>query len=237
MVTETFEYFDETLPCIGYLAKPNESGRFPVVLVVHDWSGCNDFAKQAADRLAEQGYLALAVDMFGHGKIGKTNEEKSALIQVFLDDRLLLLKRLRAALNAAKALKQAEDSRVAAIGFCFGGLCVLDLARSGEELNAVVSFHGLFLPTPYPLEKIKASVLALHGYDDPMVTPDQMLRFANEMTAAKADWQINAYGQTMHAFMNPQANDSALGTVYQPRTAKRAWAAMLMFLKETLAAD
>lgn len=235
MVTETFEYFDETLPCIGYLAKPSETGRFPLVLVVHDWSGCNEFAKQTAEQLAQAGYLALAVDMFGKGKVGKSTEEKAARIQVFIDDRLLLLRRLKAALFAAKALKQVDDTRVAAIGFCFGGLCVLDLARSGESMNAVVSFHGLFLSTPYPIKKIEARILALHGYDDPMVTPEQMLHFANELTAAKADWQINAYGQTMHAFMNPQANDPALGTVYQPRTAKRAWAAMLMFLKDAFA--
>lgn len=233
MSGDVFEYFDGSTPCIGYIARPESgSANLPVVMVVHDWSGCNSFAKATADRLASLGYIGFAIDVFGEGKIGHTKEEKSALIKPYIEDRSLLLARMQAALAAARLIKGADIAQVSAIGFCFGGLCVLDLARSGAELNAVVSFHGLFMPSSEPAKSIKAKVLALHGYDDPMVKPEQMIAFANEMTEAKADWQINAYGNTMHAFTNPQANDPVFGTVYNPVTADRAWQAMCLFLKE-----
>jgi dienelactone hydrolase len=122
---------------------------------------------------------------------------------------------------------------VAAIGFCFGGLCVLDLARTGEDLAGIVSFHGLFgSPGNTAGNTIRAKILVCHGWDDPMATPDQVLGLAEELTGQGADWQMHAYGKTMHAFTNPEANDPGFGTVYSERADRRSWAAMTNFLNE-----
>jgi dienelactone hydrolase len=139
-------------------------------------------------------------------------------------------------LNIAKVAKEqpeVDSSKVAAIGFCFGGLCVLDIARTGADLNGVVSFHGLFMPPGNTGgKKIKAKVLALHGWDDPMATPDQVTALGKELTDAGADWQLHAYGGTMHAFTNPDANDPDFGTVYNAAADTRSWTAMKNFLAE-----
>lgn len=235
-MTETtlLEYQDGNTLLEAYLAIP-AGDKKPVVLVSHDWSGKNDFARQTADELAKLGYIGFALDMYGKGCIGETKEEKIALMTPLMQNRGLLQQRINAALNTAKTLPQADTTRIAAIGFCFGGLCVLDLARSGAELNGVVSFHGLLGAPGTPQQTIQAKILALHGYDDPMATPDQVTEFGNEMTALHADWQLHMYGNTKHAFMNPQANDPALGLAYQPATAARAWRQMKDFLSEIFA--
>ena len=153
----------------------------------------------------------------------------------FMEDRALLQGRMIAALETVRQQPEVDAARVAAIGFCFGGLCVLDLARSGADLNGVVSFHGLFMPPGNSnAKKIRAKVLVLHGYDDPMATPEQMLGLANELTLAEADWQIHAYGGTVHAFTNPVANDPGFGTVYKEAADRRSWQSMGNFLEEVL---
>ncbi len=140
------------------------------------------------------------------------------------------------ALNALKLLPWVDDSKIAAIGFCFGGLCSLDLARTGANLKGVVSFHGL-LGAPGNTEGnlIKAKILALHGHDDPMVPVEQVIAFEKEMTLAGADWQLHTFGNTMHAFTNPVANNPDFGTVYQPDADRRSWLAMQNFLAEIFA--
>lgn len=211
----------------------NTAQKRPAVLVVHDWSGQNDFARQKATQLAEMGYVGFAVDMYGNGQEGQTKEEKIALMSPLMEDRSLLLGRLLAAVNAVKYLPSVEPHKIAAIGYCFGGLCVLDLARSGEAISGVVSFHGLLeAPALHLPKKIQASVLALHGQADPMVPMDHVERFADEMTAAQADWQLHMYGNTLHAFTNPLANDPDFGTVYSAKADQRSWVAMQNFLKE-----
>ena len=155
-------------------------------------------------------------------------------MQPFLEDRTLLQARMDASVSAACKLTQSDATQVSAIGFCFGGLCVLDLARSGADIKAVVSFHGLFSPPDNPgAEKIKSRVLVLHGYDDPMATPDAMVGLADELTHLQADWQIHAYGGTMHAFTNPAAKDPDFGTVYHPLADNRAWRSMKDFLQDS----
>ncbi len=231
--TKKIEYSDGDTLLEGYYAYEDDNEKKPVVLIAHDWSGRNDFASQKAEKLAELGYVGFALDMFGKGVIGRTKEEKSALIQPLIDNRSALQHRMLAAFNTAKQLEMVDPKKVAAIGFCFGGLCVLDLARSGAEVKGVVSFHGLLhAPEDAVEHTIRAKVLALHGFDDPMVTPDQVIDFGEEMTHAKADWQLDMYGHTMHAFTNPQANDPAFGTVYSKQADTRAWTAMREFLKE-----
>lgn len=235
--TEIISYHDGNTSLEGYCAyDEKQTTKKPGVLIVHDWSGRNHFAEQKAKQLAELGYVGFAVDMYGEGKTGNTKEEKAALMTPVLQDRPLLLRRMTAALNTLRNLDQVDTHRLAAIGFCFGGLCALDLARSGADIRGVVSFHGALTPPPQTDAKsIKAALLVLHGYDDPMVTPDQVDAFAKEMTRAQADWQINMYGHTMHAFTNPEANDPDFGTVYQPKTEARAFNAMQLFFKEIFA--
>lgn len=225
------------IPLHGYYAYDESvSGERPVVLVSHDWSGRNEFAEKKAQLLAEMGYVGFAIDMYGKGQQGETKEEKTTLMKPLMEDRTLLCERIIAAVRAVESIPQADTNNIAAIGFCFGGLCVLDLARAGENIRGVVSFHGLLGASPLHLPKpIKAKVLALHGHDDPMAPPEHVQRFAEEMTTAQADWQFHIYGHTSHAFMNPQANDPDAGLIYNPQTEKRAWRLAENFLKEVFA--
>ncbi|CEK09576.1 dienelactone hydrolase family protein [Legionella hackeliae] len=208
----------------------------PAVLVAHDWSGRNDFACEKAKMLAELGYVGFALDMYGQGRIGTITPEKMALMEPLANDRLLLRARMRAAYDAVLGMSEVDNSRIAVIGFCFGGLCALDLARSGADLKGVVSFHGLLdKPKDIPNQPIKAKVLALHGYDDPMVKPEQVNEFCHEMTEAHVDWQVHMYGHTQHAFANPHAHDKQLGTIYNAKAERRALQSMANFLAEIFA--
>ena len=222
---KTFEAF--------YAYDDTQTGPRPLVLVSHDWSGRNAFAEKKARQLAELGYVGFALDMYGKGILGNTKEEKSELIKPFFADRALIAHRMQVALSLASGLAEVDTSRIGAIGFCFGGLCVLDLARTGVDIKGVVSFHGLLnAPHATPEHPIRASILALHGFDDPMATPDQLVAFGQEMTAAKADWQAHVYGNTKHAFTNPDAHDEALGLIYQEKANDRSWLAMKNFFTE-----
>lgn len=235
--TQVHEYQDQGVTLKGYCAFDKSiTGKRPAVLVCHDWSGQNNFARQKADLLAEMGYVGFAVDMYGEGKTGETKEEKIALMHPLVENRTtLLLSRITAGLKAAQSLPFVDSSKIAAIGFCFGGLSILDLARSGADIKAAISFHGLLNPPSTPNKAIKADILALHGYDDPMADHQALIDFANEMTRSKAQFEINIYGHTMHAFTNPEANDPGFGTVYSKMAASRSWQAMATRLKEVFA--
>ncbi|QJD30207.1 dienelactone hydrolase family protein [Methylococcus geothermalis] len=207
----------------------------PAVLISHAWGGRDEFVCNKARRLAELGYVAFALDMYGKGVLGEGPEQNARLMQPFVSDRGLLQARIIAALDTLRALPEVDPARIAAMGFCFGGLCVLDLARTGADLRGVISFHGLFTPPGNTAgRKIRAKVLVLHGYDDPMAPPDQVIALGRELTEAGADWQIHMYGHTRHAFTNPLANDPAFGTVYDPVADRRSWQAMQNFLTEVL---
>jgi dienelactone hydrolase len=217
----------------GFLAYDEQKKPLPAVLVAHDWAGRNDFACEKAKMLAKMGYLGFALDMFGHGQLGDTTEEKMDLIKPLLNDRNLLRERICAAYDTVAAMPEVDKSRIAIIGFCFGGLCALDLARSGAKVKGVVTFHGLLdRPKVLTTRPIHAKLLVLHGYDDPMVKPEQVHEFCQEMTAAKVDWQVHMYGHTQHAFSNPQAHDTQLGTIYDAKAERRALQAMTNFLHE-----
>ncbi len=223
------------IPLHGFYAYDESlTGKRPAVIVVHDWSGQNEFAREKALLLAEMGYVGFALDMYGNGKEGKTKEEKVALMTPLMANRTLLAERILAAVHAVQSLPEVDAQKVAAIGFCFGGLCVLDLARTGEKISGVISFHGLLqAPSSHISKKIHAKILALHGQDDPMVPPEHVQNFAEEMTTAQADWQFHIYGNTQHAFMNPLANDPELGLKYNATTSQRAWRLASDFLKKT----
>lgn len=234
MHTSNYTYYQDGQELQGFLAYDENYGQpRPAVLVAHDWSGRNEFACKKAKMLAEMGYVGFAIDMYGEARLAQTVEEKTRCIEPFIQDRVLLRERILAAFNAVAGLAQVDSKRIAAIGFCFGGLCVLDLARSGTDLKGVVSFHGLLNKSEnLPNEAISAKILVLHGYDDPMVRPEQVHAFCQEMTAAQADWQVHIYGSTQHAFANPEAHDKQLGTIYNARAERRALQAMGNFLAE-----
>ena len=210
-------------------------GPLPGLLIGHEWGGRGEFVERKARRLAWHGFATFALDMFGKGKRGTTNAECSALITPFVQDRALLTRRVTAALTAAQQLPEVDTRRIGGLGFCFGGMCMLDLARSGADVRGVVAIHGLLKPTGLPAPgKIRAKVLVLHGFADPLGPPEDVFAVAKELTAAGADWQIHAYGNTMHSFTNPHSNDRANGMVYDEAADRRAWHALLQFLDEVL---
>lgn len=234
MHTESYVYHENNTVLHAYVAYPKQVlEKNPAVLVAHDWSGRNQFACNKAHELAELGYIGFALDMFGEAKVGLNVEEKQALIAPFVQDRRRLISRVMAAFEALTAMPSVDKQRIAAIGYCFGGMCVLDLARSGCSLSGVVSFHGLLHRSEaIPIHPITASVLALHGYDDPMVSPQQVNEFCLEMTQAKADWQVHMYGHTRHAFTNPEAHDLNMGTVYDKKSDYRSWQTTVQFIDD-----
>ncbi len=237
IITNTVNYLDGDVVLEGFFAFDDSlQGRRPAVLISHTWAGRDGFVQGKAEQLAELGYVGFALDMYGGGMVGASPKENERLMQPFIADRAMLQRRISAALAAVRLLPWVDDSNIAAIGFCFGGLCVLDLARSGADIKGVVSFHGL-LGAPDTLEKlpIKAKVLALHGHDDPMAPVAQVNAFEQEMTEAGADWQVHAYGHTVHAFTNPAANNPAFGMIYQPTAERRSWQSMKNFLTEIFA--
>ena len=237
IVENTLEYQDgDTMLEAFYAFDDSYQNRRPAVLISHAWLGRDSFVMDKARKLAGLGYLGFALDMYGKGILGKSRDENAQLMQPFMADRQKLQNRMQAALVTVKQLPQVDTSKIAAMGFCFGGLCVLDLARTGADIKGVVSFHGL-LDKPENTQgvKIKAKILALHGRDDPMVPPDLVLNFQEEMTQADADWQFISYGHTVHAFTNPVANDPDFGTVYQADADRRSWLAMQNFFAEIFA--
>lgn len=204
----------------------------PVVLIAHTIRGRTEFEEEKACALAKAGYLGIAMDLYGGGKQVRPPEEARTLMDALNADRKLLLQRMQWALAAARQQPEADPDRVAAIGFCFGGKCVLDLARSGADVAAVASFHGLYDPPDIHWNTpIKAKVLVLHGWDDPLAPPESVVALGQELTRKGASWELIAYGHTGHAFTNPLANDPARGLRYNPEANDQAWARMLGFLR------
>jgi dienelactone hydrolase len=233
--TETVEYKDGAAVLKGYLAYDESiKGKRPGVLVFSEWYGLNDYAKSRARQLAELGYVALAADVYGEGKVAKTPAEAAALTGEFRKDRKLLRSRGAAALATLKANPLVDADKTAAIGYCFGGTAVLELARSGAELGGVVSFHGgLDTPDPADAKNIKCKVLICHGAIDPHVDAAQVAAFAKEMTDAGVDWQMIYYAGAVHAFTNPASGDNmASGVAYNEKADRRSWAAMKQFFAE-----
>ena len=224
---ETFE---------GVLVSTDAAPR-PTVLIFPTIMGRSELELGFARRLASSGRAAFVADLYGREHIGKPREACRALMMALLGDRVLLQRRLVTVLEAVRALDEVEAERVAAIGFCFGGLCALDLARGGADVAGVASFHGLLKPPPDGAgTRIAAKVVVFHGWDDPMAPPGDVAALGAELTAAGADWQIHAYGGVMHGFTNPRAADPAAGILYDERAARRSWASLEGFLDECFAA-
>ena len=212
------------------------TGPVPGILVSHAWAGRSDFENSKAEKLAAMGYVGFALDLYGKGILGSGPDENGRLMQPFLDDRPMLQQRMRLALDELRSLPEVDEKKVAAIGFCFGGLCVLDLVRSAAEISGVASFHGLLgAPGNTTGNKSAARVLIMHGWDDPMAPPEDVLAVAAEMDALGAGWQIHAYGGTLHAFTNPAANDPDSGLQYDRAADRQSWNSLEHFLSEMFA--
>lgn len=232
--TRLIDYVDGETVLEGLLAwDDGVAGPRPGVMVAHAWAGRSELEDNKAVELAKLGYAGFALNLYGKGVLGGGTDENALLMQPFLDDRPMLQRRLLLSLDLMRDQPEVDESKLAAIGFCFGGLCVLDIARTGVDIAGVVSFHGLFgTPGNTSGNKIKASILLLHGWDDPMATPESVVALGEELTSMGADWQLHGYGNTMHAFTNPQANDPKMGTVYDASAERRSWTAMQNFLTE-----
>tara|TARA_B100001029_G_scaffold44065_1_gene34579 strand:- start:3272 stop:3991 length:720 start_codon:yes stop_codon:yes gene_type:complete len=225
-------YYDDSSECIGFLSIPESSNLVPLILVAHTWKGRSEFEDQKVIALNDLGYAGLSIDIFGEGINGQSVEENQALIEPFLNNRQLFRKRLISAVEFGKTISGVDSSRIALIGFCFGGLAAIELARSGYDVAGCVSFHGLLNQSDEPFQKVKSKLLVLHGDKDPMVSSEQILALQDEMTASEADWQFISYGNTYHAFTNPAADDIEMGTVYNHDSDRRSWIAMTNFLEE-----
>jgi dienelactone hydrolase len=235
IMTESVEYRQGEVTLQGYIAYDTSvKGRRPAVLVVHDWMGVSDDTKMRAEQLAALGYVALTADIYGKGVRPKNGQEAAAEAGKFNKDRSLLRARVRAGLDFLSSCEQADPSRLAVMGYCFGGTCALELARSGAPVKGVVTFHGgLANPNPADAKNIKGKVLVLHGADDPFVKQEDVKAFMDEMRAAGVDWQLTQYGGAVHAFtVKAAGNDNSKGAAYNETADRRSWQAMKDFFAE-----
>ena len=233
ITTKPVEYKDGSTTCVGLMAWDEErADARPCVLVSHAWGGRDSFADGKAVEMAAMGYVGFALDNYGGGQTPDTVEGKQALMNPLVGDRKALLKRLQAGHKAAAKLDEVDPDAMAMMGFCFGGLCTLDMARSGADLKAAVSFHGLLGGHELPKKKCKASVLIAHGWDDPMAPPEDVTAVMHELSEAGADAQLLAFSNTTHAFMVPGTDNPDMGLKYNKDSADRAWMQCLELLDE-----
>jgi dienelactone hydrolase len=233
--TEVVEYQHGDVVLEGYLAYDDAiEGERPGIVVVHEWTGLGDYARARAEQLAELGYVAFAIDMYGQGIRPTTPEEAGAQATIYRSDRQLMRDRADAGLQWLIDHELSDDDQIAAIGYCFGGGVVLEMARSGAPVDGVVSFHGnLDTPAPTDAEAIQGRVLVLHGAADPLVPEEQIAGFMAEMAAAEVDWQMVFYGGAVHSFTNPDAGHAEIeGVAYDADADARSWAAMRQFFNE-----
>jgi dienelactone hydrolase len=232
--TQTVEYQHGGTAFEGFLAYDDGlKGPRPGVLIVHQWKGLTEYEKKRAEMLAQLGYVAFAVDIYGKGVRPKDAAEAGATAGKYKSDRALLRARVNAGLDAMRKQPLVDPKRIVAIGYCFGGTTVIELARSGADIVGVVSFHGgLDSPTPADGKKIKCKVLACHGADDPFVPVKDRTAFEDEMRNAGVDWQLIQYGGAVHSFTDWNADGSMKGAQYNEPADKRSWADLQQFLAE-----
>ncbi len=234
--TADVRYEHDGTTLLGHLAAPDGDGPYPGVLVVHDWFGVGDHVRVRCEMLARLGYVALAADIYGEGVRPTTGAQASELARGFYGDLSLLRGRARAGLARLASEPGVDPSRLAAIGYCFGGSTVLQLARSGADLAGVVSFHGgLQTGPPGEAAAIRASVLVLTGASDPVVPDSAVTAWEDELRQApEAEWQVVTYSGAMHAFTVPGTDAPEHGSQFQPTAERRSWVAMKEFLAEIL---
>lgn len=235
IITSDVEYKDGDTTLQGFVAYDDAvKGSRPGVLVIHDWTGLQDYTKSRAKQLAELGYVAFAADVYGKGVRPTDPKECGAEAGKYKKDPAAWRKRVTAGLDEMKKQPNVDGAKLAAIGYCFGGTSVLELARTGAAVNGVVSFHGNLATTlPGESGKVKASVLVCHGADDPFVKPDEVAAFKEEMKKADVKLEFIAYPGAVHSFTKPEAgNDPSKGVAYQEKADKESWTAMKKFLGE-----
>ncbi|GAA4303428.1 dienelactone hydrolase family protein [Nibribacter koreensis] len=235
ITTQLVEYKEGQTTLEGYLAyDPAQKGKRPAVLVVHEWTGLNDYTKKRCDQLAKMGYVAFAADIYGKGVRPASPEAAGAESGKYKNNIPLLRARVNAGLDHLRKMNNVDGKKIAAIGYCFGGTTVLELARSGADVAGVVSFHGgLGTPNPADAKNIKAKVLVAHGAIDPYISKAELDGFYKEMNDAKVDYQFIAYSDAVHAFTNPDAgNDNSKGAAYNAAADRRSWEAMKQFFAE-----
>lgn len=229
------EYKHDGTTLQGYLAVPTlrAGDRRPAVLIVHDWNGLGDYEKRRARMVAELGYVALAVDVYGKGVRPATPQASGAEAGKYRGNRPLLRARLQAALEWVAKRRDVDPRRVAVMGYCFGGLAALELARSGAAVVGAVSFHGsLDTPTPADSKKIRGQILVLHGADDPFVPPAQVESFKKEMREGDVRYTFVAYPGAVHSFTEPEAgNDNSKGAAYNAEADRKSWSEMKDFFR------
>ncbi|QLH35761.1 MAG: dienelactone hydrolase family protein [Parachlamydiaceae bacterium] len=235
MYTTKMTYKDEGQELEAFIAAPDPKEKRPLVLLCHAWSGRDSFICNKAELIASWGYVGFAIDMYGKGVFGKNKEENAYLKKPFIDNRLRLKNRVLKGFETACALPYVDTNRILALGFGFGAICALDLARSGANLNGVISVYGHFdSPKNVPTFPIKAKILILHGNNDPIAPMQELEIFQQQMDEEQVDWQTHIYSGTSHAFANPHANDPSNGILYHPLAAQRAWVEIEHFAKEVL---
>jgi len=233
--TKTVEYQQGGTAFEGFVAWDDAiQGARPGVLVVHQWMGLTDYEKKRAEMLAQLGYVAFCADIYGKGVRPQTREEAAAQAGKYKQDRQLLRARVNAGLDALRRQPRVDPKRLAAIGYCFGGTTVLELARSGAKLNGVVSFHGgLDALNPADGRNIKCKVLVLHGADDPGISAQDLAAFEQQMRDGGVDWQLVKFGGAVHAFTQWNAgNDNSKGAAYNERADRRSWEYLKLFFGE-----
>jgi dienelactone hydrolase len=233
--TQTIEYKDGNTVLEGYLAYDDTlKGKLPAVLIVHEWTGIGPYVKNRAEQLAALGYVAFAIDIYGKGVRPANTDEAAKQAAIYRGDRQLMRRRALAGLEQVKKYPFVDPDKIAAIGYCFGGGVVLEMARSGADLKGVVSFHGnLDTPNPADANNIRAKVLVCHGADDPYVSQEQVTAFWNQMRSTKVDWQLIIYANAVHGFTNPDnGSDPSKGAAYNKTADMRSWHAMKELFKE-----
>lgn len=237
VVTRTVAYDHDGKKMQGYLAYDDaKKGQRPAILVVHEWWGLNDYTKSRTRQLAEMGYVAFAADMYGDGKTTRDPKEAQAWSSAVSSQPGMLAARSKAGLDVMRKEKVTDVERMAAIGFCFGGSTVLQLAYAGVPLKGVVTFHGgLVVPDEQQARKIRSPIVILHGAEDTFVKPETIDGMRKALDAAKVDWFMVTYAQAVHAFTNPDADSFKIpGIGYNEKAAKRSWDEMARFFQVQL---
>jgi dienelactone hydrolase len=235
LVTRTIPYSENGVALEGYLAYDDTvSGKVPGILVVHEWWGLTDYVRGRAEQLAKMGYVAFALDMYGKGKATSHPDQAGAWMKAINSNMDLWLKRAMAGLAVLKKQPHVDTSRMAAIGYCFGGSTVQVLAYGGADLKGVVSFHGSPMPpTAAQAGRTKAKILICQGAQDPLNPPDALAAYVKAMNATTLDWQLIVYGGTRHGFTNPGADTSGMAALaYNPVSDRRSWQHMTFFFNE-----
>ena len=231
------QYHSGETPLHGYFAAPESDGAAPCVLVVHEWWGCNDYVKHRADMLAEEGYAAMAIDLYGEGKTAGDASEAGELMNALLSQENAVRERFEAALDVVKSRADVESSKIAAIGYCLGGAVVLNMARAGIDLHLVASFHGsLSTPAPAKPGTVRAQVAVFHGNDDVMIPEEQVTAFKKEMDDAGVDCHFVGYEGAMHGFTNPLATErgqkNGMPLAYNEEADIDSWNQLLKLLSQ-----